>query len=179
MHASGARSLRELSIPTDGDTVSIGDLTVTCCPWWDGPATLKQVGEQLADAAKARRGTWIWVYHAPPPDSPVSWNGRRHFGDVALNGWIAQFRPDIVFSGHVHEAPFARDGSWVDRVGGTWLFNAGQQIGAVPTTISLDTVAGEAAWFSLEGGEAVRLDAPLRRPVTPLTAMPAWVPSSR
>ncbi len=179
MHASWARSLRELSIPTDGDTVSIGDLTVTCCPWWDGPATLKQVGEQLAEAAKARRGTWIWVYHAPPPDSPVSWNGRRHFGDVALNGWIAQFRPDIVFSGHVHEAPFARDGSWVDRVGGTWLFNAGQQIGAVPTTISLDTVAGEAAWFSLEGGEAVRLDDPLRRPVTPLTAMPAWMPSSR
>ena len=179
MHAGWARSLRLMAIPTDGDTISIGDTTITCCPWWDGPETLKQVGQQLAEAAERRRGTWIWVYHAPPPDSPVSWNGKRHFGDMALNGWITQLRPDVVFSGHVHEAPFARDGSWVDRVGDTWLFNAGKQIGEVPSTISLDTDAGEAAWFSLEGAEAVTLGVPFTRPVRQLTAMPDWMPSGR
>jgi Icc-related predicted phosphoesterase len=176
MHASWARALRNMSVGTDGDTVLTGDVTVTCCPWWDGPETLKEIGAQLEAAAEQRRGRWIWVYHAPPPDSPVSWNGHRHFGDQALNGWIAQHQPDIVLCGHVHEAPFARDGSWVDRIGQTWLFNAGRQIGDIPTTISIDTKAGEAAWFSMEGAEAVKLDAPLIRPVEPLTAMPAWMP---
>jgi Icc-related predicted phosphoesterase len=179
MHASWTRALRSLQVATDGDTVQIGDTTITCCPWWDGPETLKEVGEQLAAAAAERRGTWIWVYHAPPPDSPVSWNGHRHFGDQALNGWIAQLQPDLVFSGHVHEAPFARNGSWVDRIGNTWLFNAGRQIGPIPTTISLDTDAGEAAWFSMEGAESVKLNAALTRPVAPLTAMPPWMPSPR
>src|SRR5690606_15407107 len=114
------------------DTVTVADVTVTLCPWWDGPETLKAVGAQLDAAAATRSGPWIWVYHAPPPDSPVSWNGRRHYGDAALNGWIAKYRPDFVFSGHVHEAPFARDGSWVDRIGDTWVFNAGRQIGPIP-----------------------------------------------
>jgi Icc-related predicted phosphoesterase len=176
MHAGWARSLRKLSVAGDGDTVLIGDVTITCCPWWDGPETLKQVGDQLTAAADERRGTWIWVYHAPPPDSPVSWNGHRYFGDQALTGWIAQHQPDIVLCGHVHEAPFTRNGSWVDRIGNTWLFNAGRQIGQIPATVSIDTKAREAAWFSFEGAESVKLDAPLVRPVEPLTAMPTWMP---
>lgn len=176
MHASWTRQVRRLGIATDGDTLVLGDLTVTCCPWWDGPEMLKTVGEQLSAAAAERRGRWLWVYHAPPPDSPVSWNGYRYYGDAALVGWIAQHRPDMVLSGHVHEAPFARNGSWVDQLSGTWLFNAGRQIGPVPTTISIDTDANEAAWFSLEGAEAVELGAPLLRPIEPLTAMPAWMP---
>ena len=73
----------------------------------------------------------------------------------------------------------ARQGSWVDRLGNTWIFNAGRQIGSIPTTVSLDTGAGEAAWFSLEGAESVRLEPPLVRPVPELTAMPAWMPPPR
>src|SRR5690606_33924950 len=115
--------------------------------------------------------------HAPPPESAVSWAGGRHFGDQALLGWIAQYRPDVVISGHVHEAPFVRDGSWVDRMGDTWLFNAGKQIGPVPTTIAIDTTAGEAAWFSLEGAEAVKLGGKLQRPLLSLTALPDWMPA--
>src|SRR6202008_1338256 len=121
------------------------ELLVTICPWWDGPLTRKAIGAQLEAARKLRDSEpWLWVYHAPPSNSPVSWSGQRHFGDQALLGWIVQYAPDFVVSGHVHEAPFARNGSWVDQIGDTWLFNAGRQIGAVPTTISIDTTAREA-----------------------------------
>lgn len=175
MHASWTEAVRRLGITTDGDTVEVGDTLVTCCAWWDGPETLKRIGDQLAAAAPRRTGVWLWLYHAPPSDSPVAWGGQRYYGDSALLGWIAQYQPDIVFSGHVHEAPFVRDGSWADRMGETWIFNAGRQIGPVPTTISLDTEAGEAAWFSFEGAESVHLGEPLVRPIEPLTARPDWM----
>jgi Icc-related predicted phosphoesterase len=168
--------IKHMSIPSDGDTLMFDDTLISICAWWDGPATQKEIGTELELAAGRRTGRWIWIYHAPPPDSPISWSGQRHYGDAALVGWIAQHAPDLVISGHVHEAPFVRNGSWVDRIGDTWLFNAGKQIGDVPTSIVIDTDAMEAAWFSLEGAESVKLSEPLVRPLPPLTAMPAWMP---
>ncbi|MEO6396576.1 MAG: metallophosphoesterase [Devosia sp.] len=168
-------SVKRLSIPADGDTLMLGDTLVTICAWWDGPATQAEIATELELAAQQRKGPWIWIYHAPPPDSPVSWSGQRFYGDAALIGWIARHGPDLVISGHVHEAPFARNGSWVDNMSGTWLFNGGKQVGPVPTTIAIDTDANEAAWFSQEGAESVKLNAPLTRPIPPLTAMPAWM----
>jgi Icc-related predicted phosphoesterase len=111
--------VRQLGIPADGDAVEIGDTLISVCPWWDGPAARRSVEAQLArDAARVKK-SWIWVYHAPPSDSPTSWNGRRSFGDEALSGWIARFEPDIVLTGHIHEAPFKSGGSWADRIGST------------------------------------------------------------
>lgn len=177
-HAQWLRDLARYAIPADGETIDVGGLLVTACPWWDGPKTQAATGAQLEAAAAMRSGRpWLWVYHAPPTESPVSWSGRRHFGDIEVRDWIARLRPDFVVSGHVHEAPFARNGSWVDRLGDTWLFNAGRQIGDIPTTIAIDTTGRQAAWFSLEGAEGVSLDAPLSRPLLPLTALPDWMPA--
>jgi Icc-related predicted phosphoesterase len=178
-HASWMNAVKRMAIAGDGDTLFVGDTMVTICPWWDGPLTQKAIGAQLEAASLLRSGPWLWVYHAPPLDSPISWSGQRYYGDAALLGWIAQYAPDFVVSGHVHEAPFARNGSWADRIGDTWLFNAGRQIGPVPTTVVIDTEAGEAAWFSLEGAESVKLDVPLSRPIPPLTAMPEWMDKPR
>ncbi len=175
-HAGWLNAVKRMGIAADGDSQFVGDLLVTISPWWDGQRTQDGIGAQLATAAKLRDGPWLWVYHAPPPDSPVSWSGQRYFGDGALLGWVAQYQPDFVISGHVHEAPFARGGSWADRIGNTWLFNPGRQIGPVPTTIVIDTTANEAAWFSQEGAESVRLGEPLYRPIEPLTALPDWMP---
>ena len=170
-------SVRRLGIPSDGDTLTVENTLISICPWWDGPLTQQQIGAQLEAAAAQRQPgqPWIWVYHAPPPDSPISWGGHRYFGDAALPAWIAHYRPDVVFCGHVHEAPFVRNGSWIDRIGDTWLFNAGRQIGQIPTNIALDTMAGEAVWFSMEGAESVKLDRPLERPIPPLMALPGWL----
>jgi len=112
----------------DGESVEIEDTLFTACPWWDGPIVKAAIAAQLASASSTRSGKWIWVHHAPPANSPVSWGGDRYFGDVELKDWIDQYRPEMVLSGHVHQSPFLKQGSWVDRIGSTWVFNAGQLV---------------------------------------------------
>ncbi len=162
-------------VPSDGETFLLDDTLFTICPWWDGPVAKAGIGAQLAEAAAKRTKPWIWVHHAPPAKSPTSWGGDRYFGDVELREWIERYRPDIVLTGHVHQSPFVRDGSWVDRIGDTWVFNAGQQFGAPPSHVILDTDAGEALWFSAAGNQIVRLDEQLERPVKRLEALPDWL----
>lgn len=177
--ASWMRRVRAMGIPTDGDTVDYDGVLVTVCAWWDGPATREAVRAQLERDAATPKRRWLWVYHAPPDESPTSWTGRRHWGDVELTAWIGAYQPDMVFTGHIHEAPFRQDGSWFDRIGQSWVFNAGQQIGPTPCHVIIDTEAGEAAWFSMAGAELISLDAELRRPAFQLDALPAWLATPR
>ena len=169
---------RHRGVPADGELLVFDDTLFTICPWWDGPLTRERIAAQIAADAPKRTGRWIWVHHAPPDKSPTSWAGSRYFGDTSLSEWIATYSPDIVFSGHVHQSPFIKDGSWVDRIGSTWVFNAGHQFGAPPAHVILDTERNEAVWISGAGVQSVRLDQPLERPVPRLGALPAWITSS-
>ena len=154
---------RAAGIPTDGDSLTVGDTLVTICPWWDGPAGRDAVAAQLAADAERRPLRWVWVYHWPPVGSPTCWTGRRHYGDEELGGWIDEHRPDLVLTGHVHDPPFKPDGSWADRIGHTWVFNPGRQIGPVPTYVEIDLDERRATWMSLMGVEEISL----AEPVTP------------
>lgn len=158
-------------VMSDGESATFGDTLLTVCPWWDGPLTQAHIAEQLAEAAAKRKGHWIWIHHAPPDNSPTSWGGNRYFGDVELRRWIEQYGPDIVLSGHVHQSPFVQDGSWVDRIGSTWVFNAGHHAGAPPAHVIIDTTVRQAAWFSAAGKQNIHLDRPLVRPVPPLETL--------
>jgi Icc-related predicted phosphoesterase len=162
--ASWLAKSRLPGVGLDGDRLEIGDTTISICPWWDGPLSCAAVGRQLARDAEQRAARWIWVYHAPPDESPTSWAGSRHFGDTELLRWIRELQPDIVLTGHIHQSPFRKGGSWADRIGRTWVFNCGRQIGPCPTHIVFDTDERRAMWFSLAGDEIVDLDAPLSRP---------------
>lgn len=166
---------RNKGVMSDGESLMIGDTLFTMCPWWDGPVAREAIGEQFAKAAAMRKDRWFWIYHAPPADSPVAWAGQRYFGDNELRRWIENYQPDIVLSGHVHEAPYVKDGSWVDRIGDTWIFNTGHYAGAPPAHVVIDTDIGEALWFSAAGNQYVRLDQALERPVPKLQAMPDWL----
>jgi Icc-related predicted phosphoesterase len=147
----------ETSIRTDGDSLLLDDTRFTICPWWDGPLGREElVGQLTADAAR-RPQTWVWLYHWPPLGSPTCWTGRRDYGDADLREWIGEFQPDLVLTGHVHEAPFKSDGAWADRIGNTWVFNAGHQIGKVPAHIELDLAEQRARWVSIMGSESVDL----------------------
>jgi Icc-related predicted phosphoesterase len=150
---------------TDGDYAEIGDTSITVCRWWDGPHARDEIGRQLARDAARRRREWIWVYHAPPDNSPVSWTGSKYYGDAELVRWTREYRPDVVLCGHVHQSPFRRGGSWVDRLGDTWVFNAGRELAPTPPHVVFDTSAHTATWSSLAGTETVRLDEPLTRPI--------------
>lgn len=137
-------------VHVDGESVEIGGVLVTLCPWWDGVETRAEVECLLArDSARARE-KWVWIHHAPPAGSPVSWTGRESAGDETLTEWIARFSPDLVLSGHIHNAPFYAAGAWIDRLGSTWVFNAGRQIGARPSCVILDFSAMSARWISAE-----------------------------
>lgn len=173
--ADWMRDLHELGVVADGMTLRLGQTLVSICPWWDGPTTREAIGRQLALAGTEPHDRWIWVYHAPPADSPVSWGGKRSFGDAELTRWIAALQPDIVVSGHVHNSPFVTGGSWADRIGTTWVFNMGQQIGPAPAHIIFDLSAASALWFSIYGNEILDLDAPLQRPIPSLTTLPDWL----
>jgi Icc-related predicted phosphoesterase len=178
---TGEKIAKWLSTPpaagvrTDGDSFLVDGTLFTICPWWDGPITKAGIAAQLDAAAANRTGHWIWIHHAPPDKSPISWGGQRYFGDVDLRQWIEAYAPDIVLSGHVHQSPFIKDGSWADRIGPTWVFNAGHQFGAPPAHIIIDTEVGEAVWFSAAGVQLVTLGAPLERPLAKLTALPDWL----
>src|SRR6478752_5295258 len=88
---------REYGVFVDGTHVVTDDVIVTVCPWWDGPRTCALVDQQLAaDAGLVGDRLWIWVYHAPPENSPTSWTGKRYYGDTELVAWIEQHGPGIV-----------------------------------------------------------------------------------
>ncbi|MEE4118733.1 MAG: metallophosphoesterase [Paracoccaceae bacterium] len=150
-----------LAVAADGAALRLGDVLISVLPWWDGARGKAAVAAQIARDAEARPagGTWIWAHHAPPAESAVSWGGWRHYGDTQLTQAIRRHAPDLVCSGHVHQAPFAQEGAWADRLGATWCFNAGHQPGDVPAHVALHLGEREAAWFSMEGGERLRLAA--------------------
>jgi Icc-related predicted phosphoesterase len=167
--------IRALNIAADGDSLVVDDTLFTVCAWWDGPVVRERLAAQLEADARRRQGLrWAWIHHAPPRNSPTSWSGSRSMGDVDLETWINQHNPDIVVSGHIHQSPFVKDGSWADRIGTTWVFNSGHQFGVPPAYVVLETTASEAVWISAKGVQTVRLDTPLQRPIPAARAMPEW-----
>ena len=78
-------------------------------------------------------------------------------------------------SGHIHQSPYVKEGSWVDRIGRTWIFNGGHQPGRVPSHVLIDTELNRAFWKSAYGAEYVKLDGDLKHPAPPLADPPEWV----
>ena len=143
-------AVRSAALAVDGDSVLVDDVLFTLCPWWDGPHARARLERELDERSRQRSGRWVWVYHAPP-EGALSWTGKRHFGDALLAELVARHSPTAVLCGHIHEAPFRSGGSWIDRVGDTWLFNAGGQIGDVPARVEIDFARRTARWISLAG----------------------------
>jgi Icc-related predicted phosphoesterase len=144
----------------DGDSIDFGNDLITICPWWDGEVSRGELEKQIEREAGRVKGRWIWIHHAPPEGSKTCWTGRKFAGDEALRQWIDRFQPDIVLSGHIHNTPFYEEGSWIDRIGRTWVFNPGRQIGPEPARIVIDLEAMTSEWMSIEGNSVRDLSAP-------------------
>jgi Icc-related predicted phosphoesterase len=144
----------------DGDSVELDEVLFTICPWWDGPVSRAELETLLAaDAARSKK-RWVWIHHSPPDQSPVSWAGKKFGGDEFLVEWIQRYQPDLVLSGHIHNAPFSAKGSWIDRLGKTWVFNPGKQIGPCPACLIFDLDKLTVVWTSLADQVVRQLDAP-------------------
>lgn len=155
--AGWLRRLRDLGLHVDGARVDLGETRFTLCPWWDGPETRAQIVAQLERDAQDRTGRWVWLYHAPPGGTGLCRTARKEFPDHDLSAWIARWQPDLVLCGHVHQAPWVAGGGWSARLGRTWVFNAGRQIGPVPAHVVIDTTEGRASWFGMPEREEMSL----------------------
>jgi Icc-related predicted phosphoesterase len=156
--ASWILAARNSGVVTDWDSTDVAGVEMTVSPWWDGPLGRAAVDRLLASSRPTEGQPWFWVYHGPPSDSPLAWNGRRSFGDPDLAVWITEHQPSLVMTGHVHQAPFFPDGSWHDRVGATLVLNAGRQPGPIPAHIMIDLEENTADWWSFEGSDQIDLD---------------------
>ncbi len=92
----------------DGSAVDIDGVRFSLCPWWDGPVTKAEVDAQLERDSVDRPDRWVWLYHSPPGGTGLCRTGKREFPDPDLEAWIERWKPDLVFTGHIHQAP------WVD-----------------------------------------------------------------
>ena len=146
--AQWLQEIRGENLHVDGDSFDLFDTRITVCPWWDGDLSRGELEAQLEREAASVKGRWIWIHHAPPEGASTSWSGRKYIGDGFLRQWIDRFQPDMVLSGHIHNAPFAEPGSWIDRIGRTWVFNTGRQTGPQPTTLTIDLATMTAEWSS-------------------------------
>jgi Icc-related predicted phosphoesterase len=162
--AAWLREARDKSVFVDGDSFERGDWRFTLYPWWDGPESQAAVQGLMQQTSTLPARRWIWVYHAPPDQTRVSWTGKGFFGDPILADCIRRYRPELVFCGHVHQSPFRPEGSWVDRVADTWVFNAGRQIGPQPAFFELDLERMTVRWRSQAGDEIIDLSDAQARP---------------
>jgi Icc-related predicted phosphoesterase len=152
--------VRAAGLVADGASIEVGGVKFSVCPWWDGPSSHEAMKAFLRAERPVPPTMWVWVHHAPPNGVGVSWTGKVHAGDAALVDLMGELRPDLVFSGHIHNSPFRTGGGWASKIGPTWSFNAGRQIGSPPAYIELDLAKRTARWVSQAGTEEISLDAP-------------------
>jgi Icc-related predicted phosphoesterase len=162
--ASWLQRVRSAGLVVDGGSTEVDGLRLSVCPWWDGPATRATMQQFLRAEHSSSPRSWLWVHHAPPDGVGVSWTGKEHAGDTFLVAIINELSPDFVFSGHIHNSPFRTGGAWAARVGRTWVFNPGKQLGSPPAYIELDLGKRSARWVSQAGDEEILLDSVAAEP---------------
>lgn len=147
--------LTDLIVP--GLVVDLGHfanahLRVLSLPWWESRHERERVAAWLKeDQSPQDARPVIWVHHAPPQGTRTSWNGKRDLGDATLVEWIKAYSPTLVLSGHVHNAPYYPQGSWIDHIGKTMIINGGRQTGDKPATIVIELDKGRVTWCGMEG----------------------------
>jgi Icc-related predicted phosphoesterase len=156
--------VRAAGLVVDGSSTEVAGLRASVCPWWDGPATRGAMQQFLRAEHATSPQDWLWVHHAPPDGVGVSWTGKEHAGDAFLVAIINELSPHYVFSGHIHNSPFRTGGAWAGRIGRTWVFNPGKQLGSPPAFIELDLEKRLARWVSQAGEEEILLDGAAAEP---------------
>lgn len=122
--------------------------TIPFAPGFEGPQLANSLWEAGARLRREHRVPWFVLHHEPPEATAVGGT----MGDPSLVWKIEEYQPDYVLSGHLHAQPYT--GSFADRIGHTWCFNAGAPIlskalrAKVPNHILLDTVSRTASWFA-------------------------------
>lgn len=129
-----------------------GKLVVTTIPYAPGEGN-EELWLRAQLLRSEHRCPWVVLHHDPPLGSAVGGS----VGNASLRGKIADYRPDYVFSGHLHHQPY--EGSFSERVGKTWCFNPGFAKKAssgrpIPNHVVLDIREGVASWCATWEGDS-------------------------
>jgi hypothetical protein len=95
-------------------------------------------------------------------------------GTVKFNAELAKAEPvrnqPVQSDGQQAQQPPRRQRSsnvqqpaWIDRIGRTWVFNPGRDLGPIPAHLSLDLDAMSAEWISAAEKSTRQLELPGRR----------------
>jgi Icc-related predicted phosphoesterase len=155
--AKWLQKARRENLFVDGDGYDFGSGRITVLPWWDGPITKQQMIAILDRENQESKTNWLLIHHAPPNESPISRVRDSDQGDAYFRETLHRLKPDFAFSGHIHNPPFSDKGSWIDKIGPTWVFNPGKQLGPFPSHILIDLEEMKAQWVSVYGVEEVDL----------------------
>lgn len=149
--------LGEIEIPglvVDHGSYEDERIRILSFPWWEEVDERERVSAWLESQHRPEDSRPVfWVHHAPPRGAKTSWNGKRDLGDETVVKWIETYSPTLVISGHVHNAPYYDEGSWIDRIGNTVVTNGGRQTGDAPATIVVELENGSLTWCGMEGCE--------------------------
>ncbi|GDX39342.1 phosphohydrolase [Methylocystaceae bacterium] len=168
--------LKRFGAKCDGEAFILENYYFSVCPWWDGPKTREKFFNWMLSESRIINGRkWVWIHHAPPKLSSVSWSGKKSMGDSDLYNLIESYQPFAVISGHIHQSPFVKDGAWVDKIGKSWCFNAGRQIGAPPAFIAIDLDADQAFWLSGMGFQSIDLASISNQTCSEGIVKPQWM----
>lgn len=109
--AAWLRDLQDEKTWVDGQRAEVGDLAIL---------NVAAFGQRHFEEAA------IWAVHCAPPTLAVtSSQTGRDLGDPSMADPVTQFRPHLVFCGHVHEPQ-----SWHDCYDGVTYLNPGSRTGA-------------------------------------------------
>ncbi|MEM8621203.1 MAG: metallophosphoesterase [Actinomycetota bacterium] len=145
-HSQWVRDL-PADICGDGNLMLWDNVAISSLPWWDGPNGRRRLDAELAaHAPLVGDRQWLWLHHAPVAGTMTAWDGCRDCGDSHLADLIDHYQPWLAATGHIHDAPFTQQGSWIDRRGETWVLNPGHQRSAIPSCIELDLSVATATW---------------------------------
>lgn len=155
--SSWLKEIESFGITTDGHQLLKDRYLFSVCSWWNTASERDHIIQKLQQAERKHADHWLWIHHAPPKGSSTAWTRKGNAGDPNLMKLIGKYQPSLVFSGHIHEAPFYADGHWNDRLGETVSLNAGQEPGNRPTHIVIDTDEASATYISSQGIESITL----------------------
>lgn len=129
------------------------EVAVTSVPWkCQNPTIFDNPHRRVKESGNC----WLVLDHEPPAGTAVA----TGMATGLLGDSLAMpYAPDFILAGHMRSAPWLAGGSWWDRRGKTFLFNAGfDPTGSFPCHILLDTAKREAFWITPAGHERIHLD---------------------
>jgi len=113
-----------LTVDEDGNFVPLDDLLKYLSAKPPIGEELERLKQQLQSGEMERS---VWMIHHPPSSVGMDiCDDGRQVGSPTVLKFIGKNQPLLGCSGHIHESPYQPGGKWMNKIGRTVWFQAGQ-----------------------------------------------------